>query len=86
MLDTYGDGGAPFTRTMPFDKLNGLISAAEVEAKRIAGLLLEAGMASVSLSPTPPAQCLENARKKIYTLRTFLLVAICDFGYSRAQF
>jgi phospholipid N-methyltransferase len=44
ILDTYGNGGAPFTRTIPFDKLSGgVMSAADVQAKRDAGLLVDTG-------------------------------------------
>jgi protein-L-isoaspartate O-methyltransferase len=41
VLDNWGNGGRNFTRTMPFDKLRGVMSAAEVEAARAAGTLVE---------------------------------------------
>jgi hypothetical protein len=36
-----GDGGANFSRTVPFDKLAGVMTAAQVEQQRAAGLLVE---------------------------------------------
>jgi len=39
VLDTWGHGGRTFTRTIPFDQLREVMSAAEVQAKREAGLL-----------------------------------------------
>ncbi|MCU1322197.1 MAG: methyltransferase type 11 [Acidobacteriaceae bacterium] len=41
VLDNWNNGGSNFTRTIPFDKLTAVMSAAEVQAKRDAGLLLE---------------------------------------------
>jgi hypothetical protein len=41
VLDNYGNGGGNFTRTMPFDKLLGVMTAAQVQEKREAGQLLE---------------------------------------------
>lgn len=41
LLDNWGNGGANFTRTVPFDKLAGVITAAQVEHERSAGLLVE---------------------------------------------
>jgi hypothetical protein len=40
--DNWGNGGRNFTRTIPFDKLKAVMTRAEVEAKRAAGLLVEA--------------------------------------------
>jgi protein-L-isoaspartate O-methyltransferase len=40
VLDTWGNGGADFPRTIPFDKLTGLMSKAEVDAARDAGRLI----------------------------------------------
>ena len=37
VLDNWGNGGANFTRTIPFDKLTAVLSAAEVAAARAAG-------------------------------------------------
>ena len=42
VLHTYGNGGKSFKCIMPFDKLTGLMTAADVEAKRDAGALVEA--------------------------------------------
>ncbi len=39
VLDNWGNGGRDFTRTIPFDKLTGVMSRAEVDAARQAGLL-----------------------------------------------
>ena len=41
VLDNWGNGGGNFTRTIPFDKLTAVMTAADVQAKREAGLLLE---------------------------------------------
>jgi len=41
VLDNWGNGGPNFTRTIPFDKLTQLMTAAQVEEKRAAGLLVE---------------------------------------------
>lgn len=41
VLDNWGNGGGNFTRTIPFDKLKGMMTKAEVEAKRAAGELIE---------------------------------------------
>lgn len=42
VLDNWGNGGGNFTRTIPFDKLKGVMSATDVAEKRAAGLLVEA--------------------------------------------
>lgn len=41
VLDNWGNGGNNFTRTIPFDKLSEIMTAAEVQTKRDAGLLIE---------------------------------------------
>src|SRR3990167_7115572 len=41
VLDNWGNGGANFTRTLPFDKLQKVMSAAEISQKRNEGLLVE---------------------------------------------
>ena len=41
VLDNWGNGGRNFTRTIPFDKLRDVMSKAQVESKRAAGLLTE---------------------------------------------
>jgi phospholipid N-methyltransferase len=40
LLDNWGNGGQDFTRTIPFDKLTGLMTRAQVDALREAGKLL----------------------------------------------
>ncbi len=42
VLDNWGNGGADFTRTIPFDKLSAVMTAAEVQAARDSGRLIEA--------------------------------------------
>src|SRR5687768_15685860 len=41
VLDNWGNGGPNFTRTIPFDKLSSIMTAAEVNEKRDAGLIVE---------------------------------------------
>ncbi len=41
VLDNWGNGGGNFTRTIPFDKLKAVMTAAEVQAKRDTGALIE---------------------------------------------
>ncbi len=41
VLDNWNNGGKNFTRTIPFDKLTSVMTAAEVRNKREAGLLIE---------------------------------------------
>jgi protein-L-isoaspartate O-methyltransferase len=41
VLDNWGNGGKNFTRTIPFDKLTAVMSAAEVQAARDAGRIVE---------------------------------------------
>jgi len=53
VLDNWGNGGRDFTRTIPFDKLTGVMSRAEVEAAREAGLILEATKRGFYLRPAP---------------------------------
>jgi predicted RNA methylase len=68
LLDNWGNGGANFTRTVPFDKLAGVMTAAQVEQQRAAGLLVElvnktgftllaapTGEAKATESPAPAA-------------------------------
>ena len=40
LLDNWGNGGADFSRTIPFDKLSGLMSKADVDKARSEGRLL----------------------------------------------
>lgn len=39
--DNWGNGGANFTRTIPFDKLSSIMTAAQVQEKRDTGQLIE---------------------------------------------
>jgi hypothetical protein len=57
VLDNWGNGGKNFTRTIPFDQLKALMSEAEVEAKRAAGLLADSfnGIGFFVLDTPPPA-------------------------------
>ena len=41
VLDNWGNGGTNFIRTVAFDKLAGVMTAAQVEQQRAAGLLVE---------------------------------------------
>jgi hypothetical protein len=41
VLDNWGNGGGNFTRTIPFDKLTAVMTAAEVQSARDAGRLIE---------------------------------------------
>lgn len=43
VLDNWGNGGANFTRTIPFDKLGGIMTAAEVQEARDTEQLIESG-------------------------------------------
>src|SRR5580692_9663029 len=55
LLDNWGNGGRNFTRTIPFDKLRAVMSKAEVNAKRAAGLLTDsANGLGFFLSEVPP--------------------------------
>ena len=64
LLDNWGNGGANFTRTVEFDKLAGVMTAAQVEQQRAAGLLVElanktgftlrAAPTDETTDPTPP--------------------------------
>jgi hypothetical protein len=53
VLDNWGNGGKDFTRTIPFDKLAAVMSAAEVAAKRAAGLLVPVEPAGFYLADEP---------------------------------
>ncbi len=57
VLDNWGNGGKNFTRTIPFDKLTGVMSKAEVDAKRAVGLLADShsGIGFFVLDAPPPA-------------------------------
>jgi phospholipid N-methyltransferase len=55
VLDNWGNGGQNFTRTIPFDKLRAVLSKAEVDAKRAAGLLTDsANGLGFFLAEVPP--------------------------------
>ncbi len=54
VLHNYSEGGQPFSITVPFDKLTGIMSAAAVEQKRSAGMVLESSRGTgFYLTPTP---------------------------------
>lgn len=54
VLDNWGNGGGNFTRTIAFDKLSKLMTAAQVQEKRAAGLLVESeGKTGFFLRSTP---------------------------------
>ncbi len=54
VLHNYSEGGQPFSITVPFDKLTGIMSAAAVEQKRNAGLVIESSRGTgFYLTPTP---------------------------------
>lgn len=61
LLDNWGNGGADFPRTIPFDKLSGLMSKADVDAARAAGRLIGETSRGFHLAgaepptPKPPA-------------------------------
>jgi phospholipid N-methyltransferase len=56
VLDNWGNGGRNFTRTIPFDKLTAVMSKADVDAKRAAGLLADShsGIGFFVLDAPPP--------------------------------
>jgi protein-L-isoaspartate O-methyltransferase len=60
VLDNWGNGGRNFTRTIEFDKLAGIMTAAEVQAKRDAGVLVEEasglGFCLMDRKPDPTPQ------------------------------
>lgn len=55
VLDNWGNGGRNFTRTIPFDKLAALMTAADVDAARAAGRLFEDshGVGFILREPAP---------------------------------
>ncbi len=54
VLHNYSHGGQAFPLTVPFDKLTGIMSAAVVEQKRSAGLVIESDKGiGFYLAPTP---------------------------------
>jgi phospholipid N-methyltransferase len=65
ILDNWGNGGENFTRTIPFDKLTQVMTAAQVQEKREAGLLVETADKTgffLSDAPSPETQDEENQR------------------------
>jgi hypothetical protein len=56
VLDNWGHGGPNFTRTIPFDKLCALMSKADVDTKRTAGLLVENEYGAAFVKDAPPEQ------------------------------
>ncbi len=61
LLDNWGNGGKDFTRTIPFDKLQGLMSRAQVEAARSEGRLIGETSRGFQLAKQPPAPALASA-------------------------
>lgn len=56
VLDNWGNGGRNFTRTIEFDNLKQLLTKADVDAKRAAGVLVESNDGiGFYLRDTPPA-------------------------------
>jgi hypothetical protein len=53
LLDNWGNGGNDFPRTIPFDKLTGLMSKSEVDAARAAGQLVGETPRGFNLAPKP---------------------------------
>jgi protein-L-isoaspartate O-methyltransferase len=61
LLDNWGNGGANFTRTVAFDKLAGIMTAAQVEQQRAAGLLVElANKTGFTLRAAPTDETMET--------------------------
>lgn len=56
VLDNWGNGGRDFTRTMPFDKLSALMSAAQVEQARAEGRILAENDRTLIISDDSPAK------------------------------
>jgi phospholipid N-methyltransferase len=56
LLDNWGNGGRNFTRTIPFDKLSALMTKADVDAKRKAGLLVENEYGAAFVKDAPQEQ------------------------------
>lgn len=63
--DNWGNGGRNFTRTIPFDDLRAIMTLAEVEAARAAGLLVNTfdgiGFALLDAPAPPPAPAADPA-------------------------
>ncbi len=53
VLDNWGNGGRDFTRTIPFDKLTAVMSRAEVDVARAAGLIMGEQPIGFLLRPNP---------------------------------
>jgi protein-L-isoaspartate O-methyltransferase len=55
LLDNWGNGGRDFTRTVPFDNLKAVMSKADVDTRRAAGLLVDSdGGRGFFLADEPP--------------------------------
>jgi len=63
ILDNWGNGGADFTRTIPFDKLTGMMSRAEVETARQEGRLV--GECARGFHLGPKAQVAESINEAV---------------------
>ena len=71
VLDTWHNGGADFTRTIPFDKLTAMMSRADVEAARAAGRIIDEtprGFALLEVSPTPEPPTTTDTPAPVETL------------------
>ena len=64
VLHNYSEGGQPFSITIPFDKLTGIMSAAAVEQKRSAGLVLEASRGTTSILRRTRRQPMTSPRSR----------------------
>lgn len=66
VLDNWGNGGEDFTRTIPFDKLAAVMSKAEVDTAREAGLLAgECGIGFIVCSKPSQADAVSDPRKPV---------------------
>ncbi len=54
LLDNWGNGGGDFNRVIPFDKLKGMMSRAEVESARVDGRLINDSPRGFSLLDSAP--------------------------------
>ena len=73
VLDSWGNGGGNFTRTIPFDKLQGVMTAAQVQELRDSGQLIESQeKTGFFIGPKPsPSEAESDAEKDLeQVLRT----------------
>ena len=85
LLDNWGNGGADFTRTIEFDKLRALMSAAEVDEARRCGRVLNETRRGFFLAglpeepkpaPAPAAPKAEDPAAKAAALRATLAAGV----------